>query len=49
MKAAIEEKEGGEDRRYLLNFNIILFGFSLNYSVAKNVFLNYLRTVVSLK
>ena len=38
MKAAKEEKEGDEDRRYLLNFNFISFKFSHGYSIARNVF-----------
>ena len=32
-----------------MHFNFISFGFSLGYSVAMNVFLDYLRNVVALK
>ena len=36
-----KRKEGREDGKYLLNFNFILLG------LARNIFLNCLRTVVS--
>ena len=42
-------KEGARERRYLLNFNFILFGFSHGYSIARNVFLDDLRIVISPK
>ena len=32
-----------------MNFNFISFGFSHGYSVARNVFLDYLTAIVSLK
>ena len=48
VKAAKEEKEGDEYGRYLLDLNFI-FGFLHGYSVARNVFLDYLSTVVSPK
>ena len=44
-----KKKERSWERRYLLNFNFILFGVLHIYSVVKNVFQDYLRTVISPK
>ena len=43
------KKEGGRVERYLLYFTFISSGFSHSSPVAKNVFLDYLRTVISPK
>ena len=48
-KEGERRKEAGGERRYLFIFNLISFGLSHTDSVARKIFLDYLRTVVSPK